>query len=199
MKTAYGIIYFIRNKVNGKMYIGQTINFTKRIKDHKYNYIHFPNKSPHLYAAINKHNWNNFEIEILDIAFLKTNLDILECHYIDLFNTLDKDCGYNLEKGGHSGPNSFKTRQKISVNAKNRFIDKNNHPMFNRNHTKESNDKNRNSNKTKKSIICNETEQLFGSAKAAAKILNIRQGNISRHLRDPVKFKKAQGYTFRFS
>ena len=30
----YGYIYKIINKINGKMYIGQTLNIEKRIKDH---------------------------------------------------------------------------------------------------------------------------------------------------------------------
>ena len=33
MVKAYGVIYYIVNTINGKMYVGQTINFNKRIKD----------------------------------------------------------------------------------------------------------------------------------------------------------------------
>lgn len=79
----YGVIYCITNKVNGKIYIGQTTKtIEKRLKGHFYEskcsdyYIH---------RAINKYGINNFYIKQIDFSFTKEYLNELEKYYIDFF------------------------------------------------------------------------------------------------------------------
>src|ERR1035437_5501844 len=94
MKT-YGIIYFLRCKTDGKMYIGQTIqDFKERLAQHKSRSKIHNKTNEHLCNAINKHGWDDFENGILDICYTNQDeLNILECFYIEKFNTLDRECG----------------------------------------------------------------------------------------------------------
>jgi group I intron endonuclease len=87
------------NKVNGKRYIGKTIDFNRRYKEHLED-----NKSL-LERAINKYGIENFDIVILckDIED-KEELNELERYYIQYYNTLTNDgYGYNLAIGGNGG------------------------------------------------------------------------------------------------
>jgi group I intron endonuclease len=55
---------------NGKVYIGKTINFSRRLRDHKNS-----KRKDRLQNAIRKHGWDSFSIEILEIV---ENFDKLE-------------------------------------------------------------------------------------------------------------------------
>lgn len=119
----YGIIYKITNTINGKVYIGQTINefnrryfykgngiervynYHKRFKERNLKY------NEYLLNSIKKYGFDAFEvIEIYDIAFSKEELDIKEKHYIKLFNSFKN--GYNKTLGGEgtSGYNPFENK-----------------------------------------------------------------------------------------
>ena len=107
----YGVIYKITNKINNKVYIGQTIqgfNFRynhkgediKRVYNyHKYNKSTGRTYNAHLLNSINKYGINNFDVvNVLDVAFSKNELDIKEKTYIGMFNSLYN--GYNKTEGG---------------------------------------------------------------------------------------------------
>ena len=105
MKNHFNCIYCFTNKINEKKYIGQTVNFNRRLREHK-------NKSGKdnlpFHNAINKYGIENFDIEIL-IENIETQkeLDDYEKIFIKKFNTGNKDFGYNVAEGGSSG-NVFK-------------------------------------------------------------------------------------------
>ena len=94
------IIYKATNLINGKFYIGQTVNLLrKRISQHKYNAFVKKTKKP-FYYAIRKYGWNNFKWKILDDKI--DNINILnekEVYWIKILNTLLPN-GYNLTGGG---------------------------------------------------------------------------------------------------
>lgn len=94
-----GWIYCIRNKVNGKLYVGKTNNFTKR------KYQHFHNETcPALKMAFAKYGIENFEMfEILTFAAVSNKvlnefLNWFEIFYINKYGTYNN--GYNCTKGG---------------------------------------------------------------------------------------------------
>lgn len=94
-----GIYQFI-NKVNGKQYIGQSINVKKRIKEHFYkSYLESGQdyNSP-LHCAIRKYGEENFEIILLKECSYE-ELDYWEKYYIKLYNTITPN-GYNIDSGG---------------------------------------------------------------------------------------------------
>ena len=53
-------VYKIRNKINGKVYIGQTNNLERRLKEHRFD------KRSHkpIHDAIKKYGFENFEVTI---------------------------------------------------------------------------------------------------------------------------------------
>lgn len=90
------IIYKITNKINGKVYIGQTIRtLEERWKDHcSENSRCFAIK-----AAIDKYGRENFIIEQIDQAIDLIDLNKKEGDWIVNLNSLAPN-GYNLKSGG---------------------------------------------------------------------------------------------------
>ena len=99
-------IYYIKNKLNNKYYIGQSINMYKRLlfhinksKDTNYQHIH---------RAISKDGIENFEFNIIAYIILdnqneiKNKLDFLEKFYIKKYKCFGTD-GYNATVGGDKG------------------------------------------------------------------------------------------------
>ena len=108
----YGIIYKITNKVDGKVYIGQTKQGTV---SKRYNGSIRKTSNAHLRNAIEKYGIENFEVtEPFDTADSKDELDAKEKYYIALYDSTDPKRGYNLMSGGHNGTHSEETRKKIS-------------------------------------------------------------------------------------
>lgn len=110
------VIYKITNLVNGKLYIGQTINYKERIRQHKQIPFRENSKERHkpLYKAMIKYGLDNFKFEIIDTANSIEELNEKEVYYIEKYDTcVDNDNGYNLDKGGSNGHKSEETKKKI--------------------------------------------------------------------------------------
>jgi group I intron endonuclease len=120
----YGVIYKITNKVNGKVYIGQTTH--NRGFWGRYSYDLYKNtNNKHLKNSIRKYGIQNFSInEELDVAFSGQELDIKEQLYIHLHKSYIPQFGYNKELGGHKGLPTEETRRKQSLTRKKLWQDK---------------------------------------------------------------------------
>lgn len=90
----YGVIYLIVNLVNGKMYVGQTIQPLKR----RFN-DHAKCKTTIIGRAIRKYGRQNFRCEILKCCATKAELDAWEKFFIAVLKT-KSPYGYNLTDGG---------------------------------------------------------------------------------------------------
>ena len=95
MGNFYGYIYLTRNEINGKIYIGQ---HKSQCYDEKYY-----GSGKVLISAINKYGKENFSNKIIQIANSKFELDILEKAYIKIYNSGNRDIGYNIAIGGEGG------------------------------------------------------------------------------------------------
>jgi group I intron endonuclease len=96
-------IYKLVCIVSGKIYIGKSVNIYNRLSYHKsccnrkFGRFHFEN-------ALIKYGWENFEIDILEIfENFNKNLDKeklfdREAHYIGIYNSTDRNIGYNICK-----------------------------------------------------------------------------------------------------
>jgi group I intron endonuclease len=106
------IIYRIKNKINNKVYIGQTSrSIEQRFTEHCNNNI----SQSAIANAINKYGRENFEIEMLAKADSQEALDELEIFYINTNSSLTPD-GYNLKTGGLEGSRySDESREKMSL------------------------------------------------------------------------------------
>lgn len=90
-------IYKITNKINNKIYIGQSINPEQRFLAHCYKHTEYKSL---INNAINKYGKDNFELEI--IGWFEDYND-KEKYYIQFYRSL-APYGYNIAKGGEEPP-----------------------------------------------------------------------------------------------
>lgn len=171
MKT----IYMHRNKINNKVYIGQTIQPLEERWKNGYGY----KTCYYFYHAIQKYGWDNFEHIILEQNenWTQEDLNRKEKEYIQLFDATNPSSGYNICEGGSSS---------ISPNALPKAIEwMREHPEFGQARAsdmlkwqKEHPDemlKMRRANAAKasearkKKVQCIETNEIFESASEAAR------------------------------
>ncbi len=175
-------IYLRTNLVNGKQYVGQTINFEKRENAWLY-------KKRYAGEAINnarkKYGTENFKAEILRECETQDELNKWEMYYIDKLNTVSPN-GYNLTDGGGGRVHSKiseETRQKMSVShsgSKN--------AMYGKTHTKEARIKIKNARLGKKGHPCSEETKRIMSEK----MKGANNPNFGKPLSNDVKEKMRQ-------
>ena len=106
-----GYIYMIKNKINGQLYIGQSIrsNIFYRWREHKT--CKKNSLGNYLYNSYIKYGIDNFEYKLLCICF-DNDCNKFEEEYIKKYNTLYPN-GYNLKSGGNNHKLSEETKQLI--------------------------------------------------------------------------------------
>lgn len=206
------VIYKITNKLNNKIYIGQTqqSNPWRRIR------FHFKPIEPRnislIWRAINKYGKDNFKVEIIFETQDLNELNKMEKQLIQHHNTLYPN-GYNLQLGGQENKFTEETRKKIS-NA-------------NKGHTwlrgipktlehRKAMSKSRKGftsparvlarykavEKTRKQVksthILTQATRIFKSIEEASRVLKITASNISRVCNGRQNRSQAGGYKFEF-
>jgi group I intron endonuclease len=78
-------IYQIKNLINGKIYIGSSVNIQVRWWTHKSRLRRGIHGNPHLQSAWNKYGEDAFEFSILEIVEKREDAVILEQDYLDMF------------------------------------------------------------------------------------------------------------------
>lgn len=114
-----GVIYCITNLESGKAYIGSSLDFESRKRQHLKDLKAGTHHCCHLQNA-----WNKYGKELFEFSFLEEDVDkeILfqrERYWIEYYNTHDRDWGYNLaiptDNGGHTHAEETKERQRASA------------------------------------------------------------------------------------
>jgi len=105
------IIYYWKNKINGKGYVGQHCgDGNSRKNSHLRESLNIENPAP-LYAAMRKYGIEKFDYEILEQVPLEKGqryLDIREIYWIHKKNTyIGNGQGYNRTLGGGGGVRAF--------------------------------------------------------------------------------------------
>lgn len=93
-----GLIYLIRNTVNGKVYVGQTHQGLARRKAEHLSRDKRGDRDHKLYLAMKKHGADAFVFEEFCSAVKPELLDALEIDVISQFNSYGR--GYNMTPGG---------------------------------------------------------------------------------------------------
>ena len=98
-------IYCFENSINGKKYIGQSIDLEKRYKEHKNNHLNpnYCNYNSKFYRALRKYGFENFKYSILSECS-QSDLNFQEQYFITLYDS--KNNGYNSTEGGEDNPSN---------------------------------------------------------------------------------------------
>ena len=114
-------VYKITNKINGKFYIGSSVDIEHRWQQHvnalKGNY----HCNIHLQSAWNKYGSENFNFEILE----ECKDDIVrkrEQYYIDNTHCLNRNIGYNISPQTDMSLKSDETKKKISDSKRGKYV-----------------------------------------------------------------------------
>jgi len=119
-------IYKFTNKIDGKSYIGQSVDIHKRFLEHKNRHDIFGKKDraiedTYFHSMLRHYGFHNFDFEVLEECS-KEQLNTKEKYYISFYNTLYPN-GYNKTSGGESGSlnklNSYDDLMKIISLLKN--------------------------------------------------------------------------------
>lgn len=113
-------IYKITNLIDGKIYIGQTVNYKKRKTSHLTSLKNGKHHNEHLQRAFEKYGENSFKIKLIKECTIE-ELDKLEKYYINELDACNHDKGYNMMYGGQAFRKFTKqVRQKMSEVGKGR-------------------------------------------------------------------------------
>lgn len=82
MRTYY--IYKATNKINGKSYVGQTVDYRSRVWQHQRCY---EKENCKFHDAIKEFGFDNFDWEILKTCENKKEADQSERYYIEYYNS----------------------------------------------------------------------------------------------------------------
>ena len=104
-------IYIIVNTLNGKVYIGQTVDIETRWKKHINDLKGNRHCNFHLQRA-----WNVYGEDIFSFSVVREcreeDLSMFEEYYIKELKAFDPDYGYNLTYGGEGGRRTEESKQR---------------------------------------------------------------------------------------
>ena len=116
-----GQIYIIKNNINNKVYIGQTIqDYKRRWHGHKHESKSIDRP---LYRAMRKYGYDKFWVELIEDNIPYEELDEREIYYIKLYDCINPK-GYNISPGGQS----FRTEEERQAMAER--VSGENNPMY---------------------------------------------------------------------
>lgn len=172
----------ITNTVNGKAYIGQSVNIDKRWKEHVKSLNNNDSRCTLLQRAWNKYGQEAFNFEILELCS-KEMLDEIEIKYINLYDSCNN--GYNIETGGNKNKRlADSTKQKIGDANRGRIMSNetrkkmsesrigNKNGMYGKHHSEEAKRKMTNARLGKQGHPCSEELKEFLRQKNLGKVLS---------------------------
>lgn len=193
-------VYLHRNRINQKIYIGQTKKKISQRWGHSGGGYRYGNA--HFWYSIQKYGWDNFDHIVLFDRLSKDEANEIEIELIAYLKTQDRRFGYNVQKGGDLGnvgvKHSKKTRKKLSRKNKGhkcpehikKFLSESRmgegNPMYGKKASKitkarrvKTLSKRFPHGVNAKKVICLETKKIYPSIVVASKELNICRSHIS--------------------
>jgi group I intron endonuclease len=105
MPAICGVVYLVRNLMNRKVYVGQTINTAAvRWQSHVSASRGSKARPGSLAAAIREYGQWVFSVEVLATASEQHELDELETMFVDKYKSFDPAYGYNRSSDGKYRP-----------------------------------------------------------------------------------------------
>ena len=204
-------IYQIRNLVNGKIYVGSSVNLETRKTRHYWELENNRHNNQHLQRAYNKYGLDKFVFEVLEYVERDVLLE-REQYYIDTLNTVNE--GYNIypvaihtdnyvwtpaQKQNRCGVNNPMYGKHLSEEHKKRIseAEKGRIPWNKgRKMTESERLQVREYNGNSKKVQCVETKVIFLSAREAGRQYHIAPSHISDCARG--ERKTAGGYHWEY-
>ena len=190
----YGVIYKITNKINGKLYIGQTTRTPEeRFIEHKYC------QTSNIGRAIRKYGAENFTIEVLEECETAEQLNEREIFWIAELGCMYPN-GYNNATGGQG--NWERTPESIAkMSRKGKRHSKKSRLLIassstGRHPTDEMKQRIAKAQPNRRAVICVETGEEFETMAAAALCKNVSHPSITRACKNPNR--TAGGFHWRF-
>lgn len=97
VQTQSYVVYLFGPSPDGKYYVGQTENYSRRIRDHQ----KAAGGCPRFHEAIHMHGWDAIPLRIIAEMHVQEEADRLEILNIAKYNSLWPD-GYNMTLGGRA-------------------------------------------------------------------------------------------------
>lgn len=185
-------IYKITSNITGKIYIGKSVNIYNRIASHK-----SATEDGHLHNAIRKYGWDSFSVEILEIFEdfrIEDNETLLqrEAFYINLFESANRDIGYNIcefsnDRTGVLASNQTKEKMRNKIVSE-ETREKMRKSMLGKTHTKETREK---MSKARMGMVFSEStkEKMSNWVRNDETREKIRQANLGRKHSEETKKK----------
>lgn len=110
-------IYCIENIINGKKYIGKSVNIPYRLTGHKWALSENRHPNQYLQYSYNKYGLEHFKFYILEECD-KNILSEREIYFIKKYKAKNKEFGYNLTDGGEGAAGrvvTLESRKKVSI------------------------------------------------------------------------------------
>lgn len=126
-------VYIHTNKINGKVYIGQT----KNKPEHRWNNGKGYTGSTYFVNAINKYGWDGFLHEVIYDGLTQLEANYYEKYLIEYYNSTDPKYGYNIQSGGDR---EYNITEELRQKFRDRVTGENN-PMYGKHHTEETKQK----------------------------------------------------------
>lgn len=116
-------IYKIQNLINGKVYVGKTVNLRKRYGSYKSSYYNRTERqiNSYLMSSIDKYGPTNFSFSVLEFCSIG-NLSERELFWMVELESTNLEKGYNLRLDSSTGMVAHEaTREKISRRVKEEY------------------------------------------------------------------------------
>ena len=173
------IIYKATNRVNGKVYVGQTARpLEVRIAEHR------RHSNTPFDKAIKRHGVDNFVFEIIDRAETIEELNQKEKYWIEYYSSMGEN-GYNVCEGGDNTigyRHREDSKQKMSLAKKTAYVG-NGNPFYGKHHSEESRKK-MSATRTGRVITDEWRKRISDGSVQKRKVRNIETGEIFNSIKE---------------
>lgn len=196
-------VYSIYNKTENKYYIGSSVRDVDfRLRDHISALNLNKHRNSYLQNAWNKYGQDDFVLEVLEYH-LKEYCISMEQYWMNLLNTTNRSCGYNLAPVAGNSLGQKRTPEQclnISKAVKGKRVGKLN-PNYGKTWSKETREKIANSSRNKSvlkldlegNILCE-----YKSLSEAGKMNNLYSDHIGKVCNNKPNHLTAGGYKWKF-
>lgn len=108
-------VYAIINIVNGKIYVGCSINIGRRVTVHFSDLKHGRHSNRYLQSSFRLHGTDSFQVAILEFVNDENLLKVAEQKWIDRYQACNKSVGFNIVPDSQHKRLSDETRRLMSV------------------------------------------------------------------------------------